>query len=123
VNIGNQLCPIHRSRFCCGREDRKKRGERHAFSNGVKRIPDASNPRGHREIRTPAEMRRLLVKKLQEQNGMCGICSDPITDIREVVADHIEPRGNGGGRRDDHPSNIQAAHGLCNTKKGSRRLG
>jgi hypothetical protein len=27
----------------------------------------------------------------------------------------------GGGRRDDHPENIQAVHWWCNSKKRSRR--
>jgi hypothetical protein len=37
------------------------------------------------------------------------------------VPDHIDPRGMGGARRDDHPDNIQAAHFWCNGERA--RLG
>jgi hypothetical protein len=37
------------------------------------------------------------------------------------VPDHIDPKGMGGARRDDHPENIQAVHFCCNGKKGSTR--
>jgi len=115
----NEYCPIHRSRFCCGREQRRK--ER-CLRTGVQRIEDPQHPRGYRELRSPAEMRKLLNRKIAQQDRKCAICHQEFTDYGDVVPDHIEPKGMGGARRDDHPENIQAAHRWCNSAKGSTRL-
>ena len=116
----NEYCPIHRSLFCCGREPSKK--ERR-LRLGVQRIEDPHHRRGYRELRSPAEMRKLLNRKVVDQGTRCGICHEPFTDCSEIVPDHIEPRGMGAARRDDHPDNIQAVHRRCNLQKGSRRVG
>ena len=66
----NQYCPIHRSLSCCGREAVSKgRGARRL---GVQRIEDTYHPRGYRELRSKAEMRKLLDRKIVEQNRQCG---------------------------------------------------
>jgi len=67
-------------------------------------------------------MKKLLNKKIVEQNGKCGICGEPFTDYNDIVPDHKSPKGMGSARRDDHPDNIQAAHRICNLEKGSRRV-
>ena len=113
-----EFCPIHKSLFCCGRAQNALK--RQPFV-AVQRIEDPHHPRGYRELRSPAEMRRLLKRKIIEQDNKCGICGEPFTDMRDIVLDHKDPRGMGGAWRDDHPDNIQAAHGLCNQEKGSRR--
>jgi len=115
----NEFCPIHRSLFCCGREQARK--ERR-FQLGVQRIEDPHHPREYRELRSPAEMRKLLNRKTVEQDGKCAICRAPFTEYNEIVPDHIEPKGMGGAWRDDHPENIQAVHRRCNLQKGSRRF-
>ena len=114
----NEYCPIHRSLFCCGREQARK--ERR-FQLGVQRIEDPHHPRGYRELRSPAEMRKLLNRKIVEQEGKCAICHEEFADYNEIVPDHIDPKGMGGARRDDHPENIQAVHWRCNSEKGSTR--
>jgi hypothetical protein len=68
-----------------------------------------------------AEMRKLLNRKIVEQNRQCAICQVAFTNYSDIVPDHIDPRGMGGSRRDDHPENIQAAHFWCNGEKGSTR--
>lgn len=119
----NEICPLHGRRDCCGRESIvERRKPRNVTKHGVTTIPDEHHPRGYRERRSPAAMRELLAKKVAWQNGLCGICLKPMDDYREIVPDHIEPRGMGGARRDDHPDNIQAAHSQCNLEKGSRRI-
>ena len=115
----NQLCPIHRSQFCCGREAIPR--ERRQRQLGVRRIDDPQHPRGYREIRSNAEMRKLMDRKIVAQNGICALCNERFTDYGDIVPDHISPRGMGGAWRDDHPDNIQAVHWWCNGEKGSSR--
>jgi hypothetical protein len=83
----NQLCPIHRSFSCCGREAIPK--ERRQRQMGVCRIDDPQHPRGYRELRSNGEMRKLLDRKIVAQNGICGICGEKFTDYSDVVPDHI----------------------------------
>jgi hypothetical protein len=104
----NQLCPIHRSRFCCGREAIPM--ERRPRQMGIRRIEDPHHPRGYRELRSTGEMRKLLNRKIVAQNSKCAICNAEFTEYSDIVPDHISPRGIGGAWRDDHPENIQAVH-------------
>jgi hypothetical protein len=114
----SKICPIHRSRFCCGREKKALAFTRGVTKKGpVTRVTDPYHPRGYREMCTPAEINRRLKIKLREQNGKCAICGFQIEDMREAVADHIEPRGMNGAFRDDHIDNLQAAHKSCNELK------
>jgi hypothetical protein len=48
-------------------------------------------------------------------------CQVAFTSYNDIVPDHIDPRGMGGARRDDHPDNIQAVHFWSNGDKGSTR--
>jgi hypothetical protein len=90
----NEYCPVHRSRFCCGRETihHKPRLTR----PGVQRVEDPHHPRGFRELRSPAEMRKLLKRKVVAQDGKCAICHEEFTDYNDIVPDHIDPKGMGG---------------------------
>jgi len=54
-----------------------------------------------------------IVFELDE--GICGICSDPI--LEDFHVDHIIPLSRGG----EHSyANVQAAHPRCNIKKGNK---
>lgn len=120
----NEPCPIHKGqRNCCGRSQFVRIQQRKYVSveQGVRQIPDVTIARGYRELRSKAAMRKLLVQKIKEQNGACHWCHKAFEDFNEVVPDHVEPRGMGAARRDDHPENIVASCGLCNILKGSRR--
>ena len=81
-----ERCPIHKSLFCCGRE---RAGRRARLAAGVRRIEDPHHPRGYRGLRSPAEMRKLLNRKVVEQDGKCGICHEPFADYEKIVPDHI----------------------------------
>jgi hypothetical protein len=50
---------------------------------------------------------------------MC-VCEIAFTHYNDIVPDHIDPRGMGGSRRDDHPENIQAVHFWCNCERDPR---
>lgn len=63
---------------------------------GVQRIEDPHHPRGYRELRSPAEMRKLLNRKIVEQGGKCAICHEEFTDYNDIVPDHKNPEGMGG---------------------------
>ena len=78
----NEYCPIHRSLFCCGREQGRKQRR---FQLGVQRIDDPHHPRGYRELRSPAEMRKLLNRKIVEQDGKCAICHHEFADCSDIV--------------------------------------
>ncbi len=119
----NEYCPLHRSLFCCGRETiRKENKARIIIRMGVQRVDDPHHPRGYRELRSPAEMRKLLNWKIVEQDRKCAICREQFTDYNDIVPDHRDPKGMGGAWRDDHPDNIQATHFWCNDEKGSTRM-
>ena len=115
----NEFCPIHRSMSCCGRELMPRP---RLIRLGVQRIEDPHHPRGYRELRSPAEMRKLMNRKIVEQGGICPICHEEFTNYNDIVPDHREPKGMGGAWRDDHPDNIQATHWWCNGEKGSTRI-
>jgi hypothetical protein len=87
----NQYCPVHRSLSCCGREPVQK-GTR-VRRLGVQRIEDSHHPRGYRELRSKAEMRKVLDRKIVEQNRRCAICQVGFTHYSDIVPDHIDPRG------------------------------
>jgi hypothetical protein len=66
-------------------------------------------------------MRKVLLKKIEEQGGICSICEKPFETLLGIDPDHELPRGANGARRDDRPENIRAVHHVCNFDKGSRR--
>jgi hypothetical protein len=77
------MCPIHHSRFCCGREPVPR--ERRTYQIGVRRIDDPHHPRGYRELRSNAEMRKLMNRKIALQHGKCALCGEKFTDYSDVV--------------------------------------
>ena len=89
----NEYCPVHKSHSCCGRELIPKP---RLIRLGVQRIEDPNHPRGYREPRSPAEMRKLLNRKLVEQDRECAICREEFTDYSLIVPDHRDPKGMGG---------------------------
>ena len=115
----NEYCPIHRSIFC---RDPERTRKEHRLRLGIQRIEDPHYTRGFRELRSLAEMRKLLNRKIVEQDGKCAICHREFTDYNDVVPGHKDPKGMGGAWRDDHPDNIQATHWWCNGDKGSTRM-
>lgn len=117
-------CPIHRRYDCCGRESKRALEQKKGWTRigpGLWRITDDHHPRGYRYRRSKSAMRDLVDKKIVEQDGKCSLCGEPFTDRREAGPDHTDPRGAGGAFRDDHESNITAAHNTCNLEKGSKR--
>lgn len=115
----NEFCPIHKSISCCGREFIPKP---RTIRPGIQRVEDPHHPRGYRELRSQAEMRKLLKRKIVEQDKKCAICHEEFTDYNDIVPDHKNPKGMGGAWRDDHPDNVRAAHWWCNSEKGSTRV-
>lgn len=121
-------CPIHGKFDCCGREQivqRQKGSKWETVRPGVRRIRDehADHPDGYRYKLSPAEMAKVVFRKVGEQLNVCPHCEKPFEDMRQVGPDHIKPKGMGGARSDDRESNIRAVHHWCNVAKGSKRLG
>jgi 5-methylcytosine-specific restriction endonuclease McrA len=120
-----ELCPLHRRRDCCGRQNVtrvRSIGKWEQVRPGVRRIWDEILGKFRYKL-SPAERRKVILRKLQANGCTCGICDLPIEDMRDVVADHIAPKGMGGARADDGDfgANLQPAHNRCNMEKGSRR--
>lgn len=67
------------------------------LQQGVRRVEDPHQPRGYRELRSPGEMRKLLNGKVVEQDGICPICLEDLTDYNDVVPNPKGPKGMGGG--------------------------
>jgi hypothetical protein len=82
----NEFCPIHKSLSCCGRETLPKLG---SVRFGVQRVEDPHHSRGYRELRSAAEMRKLLNRKVWQQAGICAICHEKFTHYNDIVPDHI----------------------------------
>ena len=124
----SERCPIHKSWTCSCHRVRTYKRTNHAkwetVRIGVRRIKDqfADHPDGYRYKLSPAEMRKVLLKKIEEQLGRCALCGEPFTSLVGIVPDHIKPKGMNAARADDRPDNICAAHDHCNYAKGSRRL-
>lgn len=124
-----QRCPLHPRQMACvcrgdvARQFRKPSSKWETVRPGVRRIKDehADHPDGYRYKLSPAEMRKVVDRKIQEQNGLCSIGGESLTDYTDVVPDHKLPKGSGGGRRDDRAENIGAACSRHNLEKGSRR--
>jgi len=126
---GKERCPIHKNYSClCRRVVRLSQGTRSKGSKwetvrpGVRRIRDehADHPDGYRYRLSPAEIRKVLLKKLGEKNECC-ICGKAFESLDGIVPEHRLPKGMGGSRRDDRADNIFPAHSECNLLKASQR--
>jgi hypothetical protein len=74
----------------------------------VQRIEDAFHPRGYRERCSRGELRRRKHELMSQLELTCLYCK---TDLRKLEYDeidlcHIEPKGMGGARHDDHRDNL-----------------
>ncbi len=120
-----EMCPLHHSFFCCGRtfREQKKRSQPFPSRNGVRRIDDPHHPRGYREICSNAELRRRKHALMSAGVLECFYCHGDLrkSDYAEIDLSHIEPKGMGGARHDDHRDNLTLAHRKCNLENGSRR--
>ena len=66
---------------------------------------------------SPPSRLPLVARLCKEQNGVCGICQKRIEPWEPMHIDHIVPMSRGGSHDRE---NLQAAHALCNLRKGNR---
>jgi hypothetical protein len=114
----NETCPIHRSKYCCGRESTNARLPQSQFVS-IRKIEDPAHPRGYRVLCSDGELRKRKLKLLETQRD-CFYCHEPFADFREVELCHLISKQNGGGRRDDDWTNLTLGHTSCNRKNGSK---
>jgi hypothetical protein len=62
-------------------------------------------------------MRRTIESQACRATQQMRMCHKLFMDYNDIAADHVEPKGMGSARRDDHPTNIQAAQRKCNLGK------
>jgi hypothetical protein len=67
-------------------------------------------------------MRKLLNRKIVEQDRKCAICHEEFTDYNDIVPDHGDPNGMGGGWRDDIRTISRQFTGGATREKGSTRV-
>src|SRR4051812_45609385 len=93
-----EICPIHRSKFCCrgGVTIESKRKSRHydMVAPGVRRYTDG------REVCSDAELKRRK-DYLLKASRFCCACEQRFDDYREVELAHVESKGTGSWKRDD----------------------
>jgi hypothetical protein len=106
------LFPIHRSFSSCGREFLSTFK---LIRPGVQRV-DPHHSRGYRELRSPAEMRKLLNRKIVQQAGYAPSATKT-SRITALSSRTTRIRKERAERRDDHPDNIQATHWWCNEER------
>jgi hypothetical protein len=118
----NEICPLHRSKYCCGRERpaaQASRLSRWPLTQPVKRIEDPHHPRGYREVCTNNELRKRKMKLLQSSKE-CFYCHEEFEDFGEVELCHLISKGHGGGKHDDSFDNLVLGHRSCNRENGSK---
>ena len=83
-------------------------------------FPDGREVIGQTTPEGKAEYARRRTVALTDQEGRCAICYKALPAWL-ATTDHREPRGMGGGFRDDRQHNLRAVCLNCNSEKGSRR--
>lgn len=106
-----------------------KQKRKYLDDDGVFRYPNGrevcqlTSTKGREEYirrkRVAWESQTIVVNK--RTIHVCSICGQELF-WKDATVDHKNPRGMGGGSRDDRQQNIGAAHGLCNQQKGSKRF-
>lgn len=117
----SERCPIHKSLYCCGREQANQMPRKNPVRGPVTRIDDLTWPLGFIEVCSPAEIRRRKHILIGRQAGKCAKCGNDFQDVREAELDHKIP-APAGCKKNSHWSNIQALCHMCNFEKGSKRV-
>ena len=96
-------------------KERAKRLEQNAFTEFWTLVVECSSiladmqPRKRRPF-----LQRVVAELYREQNGLCGICGEPLADDFANEIDHVIPFAYGGGHE---RTNIQLTHKICNREK------
>ena len=99
----------------------QKRKPKYLDDDGVFRYPDGREVCDLKSKKGSDEYQRRKRVAWEAQGRTCSICHLRLNWADSTV-DHKEPRGMGGGSRDDRQENIAAAHATCNCEKGSKRI-
>ena len=101
---------VRRLARACGRCKRV-----HGIGQGC---PYAPKPRvrNHGDLGYVSGWQAVSRAVLKRDNYICWLCGRPGAN----TADHVIPRSRGGATLD--MNNLKAAHGVCNSRKGTRIL-
>jgi hypothetical protein len=119
-----EMCPLHKSFFCCGRVQITPRQNKRLYTSaGTRRIEDQFHPRGYRELCSAMELRRRKHRLMASLELECFYCGGDLrkAEYAEIDLCHKEPKGMGGARHDDHADNLTLGHHACNLQNGSKR--
>ena len=126
VHHSRDLCRRHYERMLMAAPGRRARVNRRTRRRSRERW--ASDPgfrarrvavrRNRRRTYGSSKRRRQLPALICAQDGLCGICGNPLpADLTVIEVDHVIPVARGGL---DTLDNLQAAHTACNRAKGAR---
>ena len=125
-----ELCPIHKSFYCCGRPRPKMPVTKRNYGPVVI-VQDPQHPRGYRELCTLAEKRRRKHWLMSQGKFDCIHCGKDVrfspdgekeSEYPDIELCHRESQGMNGSKRDDHISNLGLGHTVCNRENGSKRV-
>lgn len=127
----NELCPIHKSFWCCGREKPPGNKKVSTFKGPVQKVEDLHHPRGYRIVCSKPELKKRKHKLLAEGPLECIHCGQSVRFLKDsgieceyadIELCHREPCGFHGAKRDDDWTNIGLGHRTCNSENGSKRV-
>ena len=90
-------------------------------SKGVKVLGDGREECVYKFKSGKREYKHRTLFVYEVYGRKCKLCGYGLSEAN-LTADHIIPRGNGGGWRDDRVTNLWPAHSACNVRRGSRRI-
>lgn len=70
----------------------------------------------HEGIKESREVQFIKRQLINSKGNICGICGEPIEDMKECTVDHIKPVSKGGLTTVD---NCRLAHRECNRLRGN----
>ncbi len=86
----------------------------------MKRQRRVNNFRRSQNRQERAKLQFIKRQLINSKGAICGICGEPIKNMKDCTVDHIIPIAKGGQTTIE---NCQLAHFDCNQQKGSKIYG
>ena len=118
LNAANEAARLQRMQDSDYREQQNKKS-RDRQRNRYHADPEYRERRKARAREQDRLQRQRMRERLfEQQNGKCGLCQRPITDLAKTHIDHITAIAQGGSEEE---WNLHLAHARCNLRKYATR--